>query len=271
MAEQNSVLTQIARPYAAALFDLAKSEGSVDAVEAGLVDLQKLAGENADFARFLRSPVISADEKSGVVASILGKAGLNPTVNNLVKVVARNGRLFALPAIIKAFQALAAQQRGEVSADVTSATPLSKAQVSSLADTLKKKIGKTVTIYVGKKPPTYDTNEGALTFEDKTPIEGIPYFAGDPPKGTPAETPGPDRDAWKADKIECIRAFDPPPSIVDRLSELFVAANNDPKVKEVLATFVLEPAIGLKESNALYQRELPVWMETAKNLGLEPA
>ena len=36
MAEQNSVLTQIARPYAAALFDLAQSEGSVDQVEAGL-------------------------------------------------------------------------------------------------------------------------------------------------------------------------------------------------------------------------------------------
>ncbi len=62
-----------------------------------------------------------------------------------------------------------------------------------------------------------------------------------------------------------------PQPIVDRISELCVAANNDPKVKEVLTTFVLEPAIGFKESNALYQRELPVWLEAAKNLGLEPA
>jgi tripartite-type tricarboxylate transporter receptor subunit TctC len=62
-----------------------------------------------------------------------------------------------------------------------------------------------------------------------------------------------------------------PQPIVDRFSELCVAANNDPKVKEVLTTFVLEPAIGFKESNALYQRELPVWLEAAKNLGLEPA
>ncbi|MFO1112090.1 MAG: tripartite tricarboxylate transporter substrate binding protein [Bradyrhizobium sp.] len=62
-----------------------------------------------------------------------------------------------------------------------------------------------------------------------------------------------------------------PQPIVDRLSELCVAANNDPKVKEVLATFGLEPAIGFKESNALYQRELPVWMDAAKSLGLEPA
>ena len=62
-----------------------------------------------------------------------------------------------------------------------------------------------------------------------------------------------------------------PQPIVDRLAELFVAANNDPKVKEVLATFGLEPALGFKESNALYQRELPTWIESAQALGLEPA
>ena len=62
-----------------------------------------------------------------------------------------------------------------------------------------------------------------------------------------------------------------PQPIVDRLAELCVAANNDPRVKEVLATFVLEPAIGFKDSNALYQRELPVWMEAAQSLGLPPA
>jgi tripartite-type tricarboxylate transporter receptor subunit TctC len=61
-----------------------------------------------------------------------------------------------------------------------------------------------------------------------------------------------------------------PQPIVDRLAELCVAANSDPKVKEVLATFVLEPALGFKESNALYQRELPTWIESAQALGLEP-
>jgi len=146
LAEQNSVLTQIARPYAAALFDLSQSEGSLDAVEAGLVDLQKMAGESEDFRRFLRSPVINAEEKSGAIDVILAKANTAPTVSNFVKVVARNGRLFALPAIIKAFQALAAKGRGEISADVTSAAPLSSAQLAALAETLKQKIGKTVTL-----------------------------------------------------------------------------------------------------------------------------
>lgn len=62
-----------------------------------------------------------------------------------------------------------------------------------------------------------------------------------------------------------------PQPIVDRLAELCVAANDDPKVKGVLSTFMLEPALGFKESNALYQRELPVWMESAQVLGLQPS
>ncbi len=146
MAEQNSVLTQIARPYAAALFDLAKSDGAIDAVEAGLADINALAAESEDFRRFLRSPVIAAEAKSGAMDAILTKAGVEPTVANFVRVVARNGRLFALPAIIAAFTALAAAERGETSADVTSAAPLSKPQLKALADALKRKIGRTVTL-----------------------------------------------------------------------------------------------------------------------------
>ena len=61
-----------------------------------------------------------------------------------------------------------------------------------------------------------------------------------------------------------------PQPVVDRLAQLFVEANGDPKVKEILATFVLDPALGFKDSNALYQRELPVWIESAQALGLQP-
>ena len=137
---------QIARPYAQALFDIAQGDNSLDAVEQGLVSISNLAAESADFARFLRSPVISAEAKSAAVDTILKQAKVNPTVGNFVRVVASNGRLFALTTIIKAFRELAAKQRGEIAADVTSAVPLSKAQLAALATTLKAKIGKTVTL-----------------------------------------------------------------------------------------------------------------------------
>lgn len=137
---------QIARPYAQALFDIAQGDKSLDAVEQGLVSIADLADQSGDFSRFLRSPVINAETKASTIDAILAKAKANATVANFVRVVAANGRLFALPAIIKAFRDLAAKERGEVSAEVTSAVPLTKAQLSSLAATLKAKIGKTVTL-----------------------------------------------------------------------------------------------------------------------------
>lgn len=62
-----------------------------------------------------------------------------------------------------------------------------------------------------------------------------------------------------------------PAPIVRRLAELLVAANKDPKVRDVLRTFVLDDAIGYDETNALYRRELPIWLDAAQALGLQPA
>lgn len=146
MAAQNSVVAHIAQPYAAALFDLAEEQGHVAAVEADLVTIDKLVTDSEDFARFLRSPVISGEDKAAAMNAILTRANAGTVVANFIKVVAQNGRLFALPTIIAAFRARAATARGEVVAEVTSAAPLSAAQTSSLADTLKNRIGKTVTL-----------------------------------------------------------------------------------------------------------------------------
>jgi len=146
LAAQNSVLTQIARPYASALFDLASSENQLASVETSLSDVTRLIGESADFSRFLRSPVISADTKASALDALLDKAKTHPLVANFLRLVAKNGRLFALDAIIAGFRDLAAKARGEVTADVTSAAPLNAEQVKALGDTLKVKIGKTVTL-----------------------------------------------------------------------------------------------------------------------------
>lgn len=140
------MLTQIARPYASALFDIAAADGQVDQVETGLVSLQKLVDESVDFQRFLRSPVISSEQKAQAVDAVLARANAHQLVGNVVKVIARNGRLFALPAVISAFRERAAEARGEVKADVTSATPLSRDQIASLASAITAKIGKAVTL-----------------------------------------------------------------------------------------------------------------------------
>jgi F-type H+-transporting ATPase subunit delta len=136
----------IARPYAQALFDLAREEGAVDAIEAELGGITQLITESQDFSNFLRSPVIASDTKAEAMDSMLKRMGLGTTTSNFIRLVARNGRLFALPNIIDSYKAMAAEARGEVTAEVTSAAPLKPAQVEDLAQTLKQKIGKTVAL-----------------------------------------------------------------------------------------------------------------------------
>ena len=79
-------------------------------------------------------------------AEIKGLAG------NFLRVVADNRRLFAVPAMIKAFRKIAAEARGETAAEVTSAHALSPAQEAELKAALKGVAGKDVAIAVTVDP-----------------------------------------------------------------------------------------------------------------------
>lgn len=130
--------------YANALFELAKEEGKIAQVETDLTNIQSLLDMSSDLRRMVASPVFSAEDQQRAVAAVLDKAGIGGLTANFVKLIARNRRLFAAPAMIRAFKALAAEARGEVTAEVTSATALSEEQVTNLKSTLKASVGKDV-------------------------------------------------------------------------------------------------------------------------------
>lgn len=146
LSATHSVLSQIARPYASALFDLASEAGAVQESEQSLDSIADMIDSSDDFARFLKSPTITNDEKREAMNAILGKAQTPTLVANTIRLMARNGRLFALPELIELYKELAAESRDEVRAEVTSATALSSSQEGELATVLKDKIGKTVSL-----------------------------------------------------------------------------------------------------------------------------
>jgi F-type H+-transporting ATPase subunit delta len=139
-------LAGVAGRYASALYDLAAEQNAVVSVEQDLIGLQKLIDENPDLKRLVLSPVFSADEQTRAVGAVLEKAGIGPLTLNFIKVVARNRRLFSAPDMIKAYRSIAAKARGEVSAEVSSAYPLSAEQFQALRDTLRGSVGKDVAL-----------------------------------------------------------------------------------------------------------------------------
>ena len=113
--------------YATAMFDLALERGQLEQLASELADLRNLMLESPDLARLVKSPILSRTEQGAAMAAVVNRAGMSNLVQNLVSLMAQNRRLFVLESTLAAFQTLVAEHRGEISAEVTSATELKPA------------------------------------------------------------------------------------------------------------------------------------------------
>lgn len=136
----------IAARYARAVFDLAKDGNTVAAIEADIDALSAAMAQSADFNDLIQSPLYGRDEQATALAALAPKMGLSATMTNVLGLMAQKRRLFVLPHLIAALRAMIAADKGEVTAEVTSAQPLSAAQTDALAQTLAGKFGKTIKI-----------------------------------------------------------------------------------------------------------------------------
>lgn len=152
MAQTSSPISAVAERYASSLFELALEDKSIARVEAALASFEAMLAGSADLRRLIESPVFAADEQERAVSAILGKAKIDGLAGNFLRVVARNRRLFAVPGMIQAFRRIAAEHRGEVSADVTAAHALTAAQQNELKAALRSVAGKDVVINVTVDP-----------------------------------------------------------------------------------------------------------------------
>lgn len=139
----DSKATDVGARYARALFDLAVETGELTAIEADLKTLKILLGESPELRGMLASPAFKAEVKGRVLAALADRANLNGTTRKFLGLLAQNGRVSALNAIITSFQALSADYRGVVSAEVVTAVPMSDAQTRGLVSALQASLGKT--------------------------------------------------------------------------------------------------------------------------------
>ena len=141
MASDATGISGIAGRYATALYDLADEQKALDAVKTDLDTVRALIDDSADLRLLIQSPLFTRRDQARAVAAVLERAGISDLVRRFVAVVADNRRLFALPDMIVAYGALLAQRRGEVTAEVTSAAPLSEAQLAAIDTVLRGAVG----------------------------------------------------------------------------------------------------------------------------------
>ena len=146
METSGGIQASLAGRYASALFGLARDERQIDAVGRSLDALASALVDSREFAELVASPVVSRKDAAKAFAALGPELGLDPLTVNFLGVLARNGRKSELKKIIRAFKRIAADHRGEISAEVTSAHPLKDDQIDALKAQLKKRAGRDVTV-----------------------------------------------------------------------------------------------------------------------------
>lgn len=152
MAAESTGISGLAERYAAALFELADERHALDEAAGDLRELRAMLRASPDLGRLVRSPVLSRAEQGKAVEAVAEQAGLSQLTRDFLAIVARNRRLFAIPAMIDAYLDKLAERRGEITAEITAAQALTEAQQTALSDQLHRVGGGRVAIDVRVDP-----------------------------------------------------------------------------------------------------------------------
>jgi F-type H+-transporting ATPase subunit delta len=154
--------TTSARPYARAVYDLATQKSSVESWGEALALLAAVAADEGMQA-LLDKPQLGKEQKGELMIKVLSDK-LDQQQQNLVRLMAENGRLRALPEVAQQFEIYRAEAEGKVEAEVISAFALSSDQEKAITKMLKSKLGRDVSI---------------TTSTDESLIGGVIIKAGD--------------------------------------------------------------------------------------------
>ena len=138
----------IARPYAQAIFELANESGTLsDWSEALHAAALVIADEQV--AALIGAPGADKGKLIELIADVMGKAAPGADADratNLLKLLAENGRLLALPEIASAYDSLKAEVENRVEVTLTAASPVDEGQQAKIVEALKKRFGRDVSL-----------------------------------------------------------------------------------------------------------------------------
>ncbi|CUH84515.1 F-type ATPase subunit delta [Thalassovita mediterranea] len=146
VSEPASISSGIAARYATAIFEIANESNALGNLESNVTDLSAALEASEELRGLISSPLVSRDEQEKAITAVAQKMGLEAVLRDGLALMAQKRRLFVLPQLLEQLSALISEEKGEVTADVTSAKALTKTQSEKLSKTLAARVGKTVNI-----------------------------------------------------------------------------------------------------------------------------
>ena len=146
MSAESSIVSGVAGRYATALFDLAEQAKALNSIASDLAQLQSMIAESDDLSALVRSPVVTREDQAKGMDAVAEAAGFSDLTRKFIATVTHNRRLNQIVPICVGFRKLLAAHRGETSAEVISARPLTDEQMAALTAELNRATGRTVDV-----------------------------------------------------------------------------------------------------------------------------
>lgn len=140
MAEKST----IARPYAEAVFALAQEQSQLKSWS-NVLQAASIVVENDDMNALISNTNVSKSQVADLILDICGKE-FSEEAKNLVRLLAENRRLVLLPEIAAQYEVLRAEAEKTIEAEVVSAFTISEAQQKQIAEKLKARLGREVSL-----------------------------------------------------------------------------------------------------------------------------
>ena len=137
-----SELSIIARPYAQAVFEIARDSNRFDEWSESLRTLSEIV-EHPELAALLKDPRVARDQVLGIVLEIGGEQ-FDDETRNLARILSHYRRMSSIPLIAQQYESLRAQAEGVIEAELETAWPIDDAQQDTLSEALQERLGRKV-------------------------------------------------------------------------------------------------------------------------------
>ena len=142
----------IAARYVQALFDLAAESNQHDTVKKDMEMLKSVLTGSDEFQKLLSNPVMTREDSESAVSKVLDAIKASDLTRKFFALLARNRRLSISALAIDKYLEMLAESRGELAVQITTAQPLSAAELKTLTDSIAKSTGKKVNAQVRENP-----------------------------------------------------------------------------------------------------------------------
>ena len=144
MSSNKSFSSETANRYALALYELAKENLELEAVEKNIKEFLAIYNTSADLKKFIKDPTQSQSSQLEVLSKISAKTNLSKIIKNFLSILVTKRRIFFLNTIFLNFLSLVSKKKGELKASLISSKNLTEEELANLNTELSQAMGATM-------------------------------------------------------------------------------------------------------------------------------